>query len=268
MGLSHFLPKTARGEFLQRKQTSMQNSSLIYGRRAAALILRLQHQRIKKLNLQTGAKFDAELVELIAKVPQQKVAYVSKEELDLFSKDGVHQGILLELKESPEVPLDVLIKKSLSAQGRGLLLALDEVCDPHNLGAIFRVAEAFGVDGIISTERRSAALTEVAKKSSAGASEFVPFCTVSNLHRALEQLKKSGFWLVGTALKDDAQDVDQLDLDPPLVIVMGSEGKGLRELTIKSCDFLAKIPMRGVIESLNVSQATSIVLWEIAKKIK
>lgn len=240
-------------------------SYLIYGRRAAALILQFQNHRIKKLNLQTGAKFENSLSELIAQIPQQKIAHLSKAELDLFSKDGVHQGILLELKDNVELPLDELIKKSLSA--RKLLIVLDEVCDPHNLGAIFRAADAFGVDGIISTERRSSALTEVAKKASAGASEFVPFCVVPNLHRALEQLKKAGFWLVGTALSQDSKEIDQLDLEPPLVIVMGSEGKGLRELTKKSCDFLIKIPMQGVIESLNVSQATSIVLWEISKRI-
>ena len=152
--------------------------------------------------------------------------------------------------------------------GRGLILALDEVCDPQNLGAIFRVADAVGVDGIISTDKRSASLTDVARKASAGASEFIPFSVVKNLQRSFEELKKQGFWILGTALSDDAQSLYELDVGHPLVVVLGSEGSGMRELTKKSCDFLVEIPMRGVVESLNVSQAASVVLFELQRKLE
>lgn len=237
--------------------------AVIYGRRAATLILRHQKDRVRKIYYNPSAKFDAELLRLVSDFGGDSL---TTDELDELTSSAVHQGIVLEVTAQKEITLKELIVKSLSAEGKGIILALDQITDPHNLGAIIRAADAFGVDGILSTDKRSAALTDVAVKSSAGASEFIPFCVQKNLARSIEELKKAGFWIVGTAFSDDSQDLREFEIEPPFVLVMGSEGKGMRDLTKKSCDYLIEIPMQGVVESLNVSQATSVALWELGKK--
>lgn len=150
-------------------------------------------------------------------------------------------------------------------EGDPLLLVLDGVQDPHNLGACMRTAEAAGVAAVIVPKDRAVGLTPVARKASAGASEVVPLVQVTNLARTLRLLKERGIWLVGTS---DAADTDLYaqDLRGPLALVMGNEGEGLRRLTSELCDFRVSIPMAGVIESLNVSVATGVCLYEIRRQ--
>ena len=146
-----------------------------------------------------------------------------------------------------------------------LVLVLDGVQDPHNLGACLRTADAAGVGLVILPKDGSAGLTPVARRSAAGAAEVMPILFATNLARVLRRLKDSGVWLAGTA--DGAEkDIYQADLDGPLALVMGSEGKGMRRLTAELCDFLVNIPMQGSVNSLNVSVATGVYLFEIKRQ--
>jgi len=146
-----------------------------------------------------------------------------------------------------------------------LVLVLDGVQDPHNLGACLRTADAAGVGLVILPKDGSAGLTPVARRSAAGAAEVVPILLATNLARVLRRLKEQGVWLAGTT--DQAQqDIYQASLDGPLALVMGSEGKGMRRLTEELCDFLVRIPMQGTVSSLNVSVATAVCLFEIKRQ--
>ena len=145
------------------------------------------------------------------------------------------------------------------------LLILDNVQDPHNLGACLRSADAAGVHAVIIPKDRSVGMTDTVRHIASGAAENIPLITVTNLARTLDELKKLGIWLVGTS--DDAEKVlYEIDLDCPVAIVMGAEGKGLRRLTKESCDFLAKLPMSGTVECLNVSVAAGISLFEVVRQ--
>ncbi len=146
-----------------------------------------------------------------------------------------------------------------------LILLLDSIQDPHNLGAILRTAECAGIDGVIITKHNSASITETVVKTSAGASEFLKISQVNNLVNIIEELKKNGFWIAGTSL-ENAVDYDKADYKLPLAIIMGNEEKGIRRLTAEKCDVLIKIPMIGKIDSLNVSVSTGIILFEVNRQ--
>ncbi len=145
------------------------------------------------------------------------------------------------------------------------LLILDQVQDPHNLGACLRTADAAGVHAVIAPKDRAVSLTDTVKRISTGAAEHVPFAQVTNLARTMDQLKERGIWLIGTAGEAE-QNIYQIDLTGPLALVMGFEGSGLRRLTREKCDMLARIPMFGSIESLNVSVATGVCLFEAVRQ--
>lgn len=147
------------------------------------------------------------------------------------------------------------------------LLILDGVQDPHNLGACLRSADGAGVQAVIIPKDRSVSLTDTVCQVASGAAESVPLIQVTNLARSLRQLKKRNIWLVGTADQAE-QSIYEVDLKGPLAIIMGSEGKGLRRLTREECDFLAKLPMHGKVESLNVSVSTGICLYEAVRQRK
>lgn len=185
---------------------------------------------------------------------------VSPRDLDkLLGGDAVHQGAMLETEPLDEPNFDDL---AATANGRPLIV-LDQVTDPHNVGAILRSAAVFGAAGIVMTRRHSPPLNGVLAKSASGALEMVPVARVQNLSRALDELKEAGFALVGL---DGAADnrIETLDWSQPTALVMGAEGKGLRELTRKTCDTLARITTDGPIASLNVSNAAAIALHTAA----
>ncbi len=175
----------------------------------------------------------------------------------LLGPDAVHQGLYLEAEPLPAPGLDDL-------PADALLLALDQITDPHNVGAIVRTAAAFGVAGIVTTARHAPGATGVLAKSASGGLEHVPFVTVRNLAEALIALGERGFTRVG--LDSDApESLDALTVARPLVIVLGAEGKGLRERTRNCCDVLARIPFSGAIRSLNVSNAAAITLYALGR---
>jgi 23S rRNA (guanosine2251-2'-O)-methyltransferase len=194
-----------------------------------------------------------------------RVVTESRAVLDRRSDDQRHQDIIAEYEAvniGTEKDLDRVLE---SIDGTPLVLVLDGVQDPHNLGACLRTAEAAGVNLVVLPKDRSAGLTPVARRSASGAAEVLPILFATNLARVLRRLKEAGIWLAGTS--DSAgQDLYQTDLSGPLGLVLGSEGKGMRRLTADLCDYHLQIPMQGSVGSLNVSVATAVCLFEIVRQ--
>jgi 23S rRNA (guanosine2251-2'-O)-methyltransferase len=178
------------------------------------------------------------------------------------ARGGVHQGVIAEVDEAQDFSLEELVR---GATGPSLLVVLDGIEDPHNLGAILRTADAAGVDGVVMQSRRAAALGGAAAKASAGAVAHVKIAEVVNIARAIEELKELGVWSVGLAGEASSQ-YDAIDFTGPSAIVLGAEGAGLRRLVRDRCDFLASIPMFGHVSSLNVSVAAGVTLFEAVRQ--
>ncbi|MFL0774354.1 MAG: 23S rRNA (guanosine(2251)-2'-O)-methyltransferase RlmB, partial [Prochlorococcus sp.] len=178
---------------------------------------------------------------------------------------AVHQGIALQTAAAETLDLSSLIEGCADLGESPLLLALDGLTDPHNLGAIVRSAEALGAHGLVLPQRRSAGLTGSVAKVAAGALEHLPVARVVNLNRSLETLKQSGYRVIGLAEEGDVT-LPEVDLEGPLVLVTGSENQGLSLLTRRHCDQLVRIPLRGVTPSLNASVATALCLYELARR--
>lgn len=192
------------------------------------------------------------------------VLEVTRRDLDVATDGAVHQGVAIEVPAYEYTDLKELIASSLQQVGVPLLVALDQVTDPHNLGAVLRSAGAFGADGVVIPERRSAGVTTTAWKVSAGAAARVPVSRVTNLVRALQECRTAGFFVVGL---DGGSDVSVRDLPlatEPLVLVTGAEGSGLSRLVRETCDQVVSIPISGRVESLNAAVATGIALYEVA----
>ena len=200
----------------------------------------------------------------LAKHHSVKLEFVSREELENQAGGQVHQGVVLltrATKQHGENDLDELIG---NAGQSPLVLVLDGITDPHNLGACMRTADAAGVDIVIAPRDKAVGITATVRKAASGATESVPFIQVTNLSRTLKQLQQAGLWVTGTAMSGVS--LYEADLTGPRVIVMGSEGKGMRRLTQEHCDQLVHIPMSGKVESLNVSVATGVVLYEVVRQ--
>ncbi len=187
---------------------------------------------------------------------------VSAADLDRAARGGVHQGVAADLIQAPAYSIDDLVADAAAAP---LLVVLDGIEDPHNVGAILRTADAAGVDGVIRQSRHAARLDGAAAKASAGAIAYVRVADVVNIARAVEDLKAAGVWTVGLA-GDAPEPYDAIDLTVPTAIVLGAEGSGLRRLVRERCDRLASIPMGGRVASLNVSAAAAVVLFEAVRQ--
>lgn len=238
-------------------------NEFIYGIHTVAALLERSPERIETLQILEG-RSDKRMQQLLSEAERANIhiARVSRDELDKF--DVKHQGVVALLAnnvEYREVDLKGLVERSTNP----LLLILDGVTDPHNLGACLRSADAAGVDVVIAPRDNAASLTPVVRKVACGAAEVIPFVQVTNLARTLRDLKEWGVWLVGTAGEADTLIYDQ-DLTGPIAIAMGAEGSGLRRLTREHCDFLVKLPMAGSVSSLNVSVATGICLFEAVRQ--
>lgn len=191
------------------------------------------------------------------------VRFVPRVELDRMAGTASHQGVVAVTSSKQYADLDDVI-----AAKRGqysLVVVLDGVEDPHNLGAILRTVDACGGNGVVISERRAAGITGTVVKSSAGASEHLPVAKVTNISRSLEELKEKGFWTVGLDERGP-QSYDAIDYKMECAVVLGAEGKGLHDLVKKKCDFLVSIPMLGSVPSLNVSVAAGIVLYEAIRQ--
>jgi 23S rRNA (guanosine2251-2'-O)-methyltransferase len=192
-----------------------------------------------------------------------EVQRVEPEVLDRLARGGVHQSVVADVEDATvEYSVEELVR---AARGPALIVVLDGVEDPHNVGAILRTADAAGVDGVVVQSRRSAPLAGATAKASAGAIAHVKIARVVNIARAIEDLKDAGVWTVGLA-GDAETGYEAIDFSLPSAIVVGAEGTGLRRLVREKCDFTARIPMRGHVASLNVSVATGVVLFEALRQ--
>lgn len=190
---------------------------------------------------------------------------VANEELDRLSEGARHQGVVAEVSGT-SVHNESFLDELLTGLDRpAFLLVLDGVQDPHNLGACLRTADAAGVKAVILPRDRAVGVTASVRKVASGAAENLPIIEVTNLARTLRQIRDAGVWVVGTSDRAE-QTIYQLDLDRPLALAMGAEGMGIRENTRKQCDAIVRLPMQGVVESLNVSVATGICLYEVLRQ--
>jgi 23S rRNA (guanosine2251-2'-O)-methyltransferase len=194
-----------------------------------------------------------------------RLRFEPKEELTRLAKTTAHQGIVAVVRTREFLDIEDLLASPPANTAARLLLALDGIEDPQNLGALLRTADASGVDGVLLTERRAAPLSPVAIKASAGAAEHVRIARVVNLVRTLERLKQQNIWCVGLD-EDGPTSYDQYDFTSNTVIVLGREGDGLHDLVRRTCDHLLRIPMAGAVSSLNVSAAGAIVMFEAARQ--
>lgn len=231
-------------------------STWVFGHHAVEAILNSKKRKVLELHIapQHKARY-----ENAARESRVRLVVANPKELDKKFPEKVHQGVAARVEPLPKMFIEDILA---DAQ---LLLILDQVTDARNIGACLRSANAFGVDAVVIPSHGSAMLNDVAVKASVGASEHTPVIEVGNLNKAIDQLKKENFWLVGLDGYAD-QELCQVDLKGRIAIVMGSEGKGLRDLVKKNCDFTAKLPMVGEVESLNVSVATGVALYEALKQ--
>jgi 23S rRNA (guanosine2251-2'-O)-methyltransferase len=223
----------------------------------------LRAGRVKRLSV--GARGDKRIDEAmaLARASAVPIERVDTQTLERIARGGVHQGIAAELVPARDYSVQELV--SGAAPHAPLLVVLDGVEDPHNVGAITRSVDAAGGHGIIRQARRAAALDGIAAKASSGAIAFVRFATVVNIARALEELKDAGVWTVGF-VGEASEAYDEVDFSLPSAIVVGGEGEGLRRLTRERCDRLVRIPMAGSVDSLNVSVAAGIALFEASRQ--
>jgi 23S rRNA (guanosine2251-2'-O)-methyltransferase len=233
---------------------------LIYGINAVTEALRAG----RVVSLRAGKRSDRRLLELIAQAEQSRIPIrrVSDQELDRESGASSHQGVIADVKETEAYDLDDLIR---DAPAPALLVVLDGIEDPHNFGAIVRSVDAAGAHGLVRQTRHSAPLGGATSKASAGALSHVKIADVVNIARAIDELKDAGIWTVGLA-GDAPQTYDKIDFTVPTALVLGAEGTGLRRLVRERCDMLASIPMKGHVDSLNVSVAAGVVLFEAVRQ--
>ena len=242
---------------------------VLYGLHPVEEALRAGRRRFDHV-LVASERHDDRLAHLVAECRQAgvRVRQESREQLTQLAGTAAHQGVVALVRPQQALAIEDLFAPLPSQSGTPaarLLLALDGVEDPQNLGALLRVADGAGVDGIILTERRSAPISPVAVKASAGAAEHIRIARVVNLVRALEELKKQNLWIIGLDERG-ASDYDQFDFSGNCVLVLGREGAGLHDLVRRTCDHLLRIPMAGGVSSLNVSTAGAVVLYEAARQ--
>ncbi|MGQ0505665.1 MAG: 23S rRNA (guanosine(2251)-2'-O)-methyltransferase RlmB [Myxococcaceae bacterium] len=229
--------------------------------------LRARPDEMERLYLVDGAvqpKMAAELLSR-AKDARIRVEKVPRERLGAIAQGGVHQGVAAEMREYEYAGLTDLLREAEKAEAPALIVVLDGVQDPHNLGAIIRSAHALGAHGVVIPKDRAAGVTGLVAKASAGAVEHCRVARVTNISRALEELKAAGMWVVAADVSGD-QPLDGAKLNGPLALVIGAEGEGVREGVLNHCDFRLKIPLAGNVSSLNASVSAGILLYEVARQ--
>lgn len=223
------------------------------GRSINKVLLSERTNRQTQLDIQKSAKRAGVIVQ-----------HVPKSRLDQLTK-GAHQGVVAFVASYDYATLELLFQRAEQRDEMPFFLILDELEDPHNLGAILRTADATGVHGIIIPKRRSVGLTETVAKASAGAIEHIPVVRVTNIARTIETLKERHVWVVGTG-SEGSKDYRTLDGETALAIVIGNEGKGMSRLVTEKCDWTVSLPMVGEIPSLNASVASSLLMYEVYRK--
>jgi len=235
----------------------------IYGRNAVCECLRAGRRRVYKLFLAQGVKETGLVAEIVALAHQAKVA-IERVERAALDRIGTvnHQGVAAEVSAYPYTDLGEILTQAARRDEPPFLLLLACLEDPQNLGTLLRTAEVVGVHGVVIPKRRAVGVTPAVANASAGATEHLRVTRVTNLARAIGELKKRGVWIVGLENLPQARLYSQFDLSGPLALVVGSEGRGMRRLVLESCDMVLRLPMRGHIGSLNAAVAGSIALYE------
>ena len=220
---------------------------------------------IDKLYVQDGLK-DGPVLALVSKARKSDaiVTFVSKERLDEMSETGKHQGVIAQCAAYAYAEVEDLLERAREKGEAPFFFLLDDIEDPHNLGAIIRSANLMGAHGIIIPKRRAVGLTATVAKASAGALNYTPVARVANLSQTIEQLKKEGMWFVCADM--DGELMYDLNLTGPIGVVIGNEGNGVSRLVKEKCDFTARIPMNGDIDSLNASVAAGVLGYEIVRQ--
>ncbi len=241
---------------------------LLYGRNAVREALRAGRRQFHTLYLAQGIKKSPvirDIQALVQKYPLP-VQRVDRRVLDGWLEGANHQGVVLRAGPYPYVQLEAMLARAAAQNEPPLLLLLDRVQDPQNLGSLFRAAEAFGVHGVILPKHRAAHITPAVVNASAGAVEHLQVGLVTNLVQTMHALKDGGVWVVGLEAREDAVPLNKADLSGPLALVVGSEGFGLSRLVAETCDWLIQLPMRGRINSLNAAVAGAIALFWAAQE--
>ena len=255
-------------EYREKKKTVLPDAEadgLIEGRNAVTEALRAG-VAIDKIYLAKG-ETDRTLghIASAARAGGVVVVEADRRKLDAMSRTKAHQGVIALAAVREYVTVEEILKKAEEKGEKPLLVVCDEISDPHNLGAIIRTAECAGAHGVIIPKRRSAGLTAIVGKTSAGAVSYLPVARVPNLAAVLQELKKKGIWIYGTAAEGSSS-LYKTDLRGPAAIVIGSEGEGMSRLTRENCDFLVSIPLKGNISSLNASAAAAVLLYEAVRQ--
>jgi 23S rRNA (guanosine2251-2'-O)-methyltransferase len=242
----------------------------IYGRHAVAAALANPARRCRRLLAlpETAAELQTLLAEAAAKLTRDaEVRTVTREELAALLPPGaVHQGLALAADPLPAADIEDVIDRAAAGAARALVVVLDQVSDPHNVGAVLRSAAAFGALALVVPEHGAPPVTGALAKAASGGLEHVALVRVVNLARSLDRLKEAGFWCIGLDGAAERSLAEAAPDDGRIVLVLGSEGAGLRRLTRERCDLLARLPTRGPVASLNVSNAAAVALYEIARR--
>lgn len=258
---------------LQQRPSSTSTRSLnytdgsmnyIYGINAVAEALKARGRTFSWVGV-AKERHDIRLQHVVDEARRQGVAVKSltRAELDRMAGNNGHQGVVAVTSAKQYIELDDVVAAKRGQHS--LLVVLDGIEDPHNLGAILRTADAAGADGVVIPERRAAGVTPTVTKASAGASEHLPIAKVTNVARTVDELKSQNIWVVGLDERG-TQNYDSLDYNMDCAIVLGGEGKGVHDLVARKCDYLVSIPMLGKVPSLNVSVAAGVMLYEIVRQ--
>ena len=242
----------------------MSSPKILFGFHAVGVRLKTAPQSIVEIYFETTRR-DARMRQFIERSQEAGVRLIEADSMRLAKLAGSHghQGVAARVESLPQVhSLDDLLDQ---VQGPPLLLVLDGVTDPHNLGACLRVADGAGAHAVIAPKDHAAGINATVAKVASGAAETVPYFMVTNLARTLNELKERQIWVIGTS-DDAANTIYDVDLKGPVALVLGAEGPGMRQLTRKTCDELVRIPMRGAVESLNVSVASAVCVYEAMRQ--
>jgi 23S rRNA (guanosine2251-2'-O)-methyltransferase len=241
------------------------SENLVYGRHPVLALLRERARRADEVAVLTGASGPLGEVVALARQAGVKVSYRTRDQLDAIAGSPHHQGVVARVASAEYLDLSALQQIPRERGEAPFFLALDQVQDPRNLGALIRTADAFGVHGVIVPKHRQVGVTAATARTAMGAIESVPVTRETNLVGALEALKKSGVWVYGGVINGGVP-VWGTDLSGPLCLVLGGEGDGLRPLVARACDVLVSIPMTGRVGSLNVSAAGAVLCYEVARQ--
>ncbi|HPI39151.1 MAG TPA: 23S rRNA (guanosine(2251)-2'-O)-methyltransferase RlmB [Ignavibacteriaceae bacterium] len=238
--------------------------SFVVGRKPVLEALK-SGKPVDKIYLLFGQKGESlEQIRILAKRKKINVTQLSSDRFFSITKDKNTQGVVAVIPSFKYYELDELLN-SFSEKQNPLLLLVESIQDVHNLGALLRTAECAGVDGVVITRHNTAPVNEVVVKASAGAVSYLKICFVNNIANTIDYLKKQNYWIIGSSL-EEAKNYTVPDYNIPAALIIGNEEKGIRKLTAEKCDMLVKIPMKGKIQSLNVSVATGVLLFEILRK--